>query len=280
MINAPRYEETMDLISLAVKEDLGSGDVTSEAIFTENDVSAAAVLAKDEGVFCGSDMAVYVYRFIDPRVSVTPHVQDGMNVTSSTRVLSLDGPTRSLLAGERIMLNFLQRLSGIATRTAYCVSLLRESGIQLLDTRKTLPGFRALDKYAVACGGGTNHRYGLYDMVMIKDNHIRAAGSIVEAVRIVREKYGERYPVEVETTDMDEIQEALRAGADIIMLDNMDRHAIVKASEAIRGRAKIEVSGNMDPGRIRELADCGIDYISAGMLTHSVTAFDLSMKFI
>ena len=193
--------------------------------------------------------------------------------------MTFEGPVKSLLMGERTALNFLQRLCGIATRTHAVVRLLEGTGIEILDTRKTLPGFRLLDKYAVKAGGGRNHRMGLYDMVMIKDNHIKAAGSITAAVQKVRSVHDSRFSVEVEVTNQEETAEALNAGADIIMLDNMDREAMRAAIALIAGRARIEISGNMDEEKILALKDLKVDYISLGALTHSVTAFDLSLKF-
>jgi len=184
-----------------------------------------------------------------------------------------------VLSGERTVLNFLQRMSGIATRTSRLVKILEGTGIRVLDTRKTLPGFRLLDKYAVRAGGGTNHRMGLYDMVMIKDNHIKAAGGITPAVKIIRAVHGDTYRVEVEASTADEANEAANAGADIIMLDNMTRPEMEKAVAVIAGRAEIEVSGNMDEDRLATLRGLGVQYVSIGALTHSVMAFDLSMKF-
>jgi len=267
------------LICLAISEDIAGGDITSQAIFKPEAESRAAIVSKQEGVFCGSDMVRYVYEMIDPRVSVLPKVKEGDAVGNKKPLVAVSGPTVSVLSGERIALNFLQRMSGIATRTSRVVSLLKNTNIRLLDTRKTLPGFRVLDKYAVKTGGGANHRMGLYDMVMIKDNHIRAAGGIARAVSMVRERYGDRYRIEVEAANQDEVREALEMGVDIIMLDNMDRPAMKAAVELIRKKAKIEVSGNMDEERIKGIRDLDVDYVSMGSLTHSATAFDCSMEF-
>lgn len=267
------------LVRMAITEDIGEGDVTSRAVFKEGERSRATIMSKQEGVFCGSDMLRYVYQILDPLVSVTSAVQDGVSIKKGDAVAGISGPTISLLSGERIALNFLQRMTGIATRTAAVVSLLEGTGIRLLDTRKTAPGLRMLDKYAVRTGGGTNHRMGLYDMVMIKDNHIRAAGSIADAVDIIRKRYGKRFTVEVETASLKEVEEAVGSGADIIMLDNMDTAMMKRAVDLIKKRAQIEVSGNMDEARIREIRDLAIDYVSMGSLTHSVMAFDFSMEF-
>lgn len=274
-----QFSDVEELIRLAIREDIGTGDITSQAIFSSDDTSRAGIIAKQSGVFCGADMGRFVYEMIDPRVSIAFIVNDGDTIGDRTRIMDLSGPTISVLAGERIVLNFLQRMSGIATRTAATVSLLKGTGIKLLDTRKTMPGLRILDKYAVKAGGGENHRMGLYDMVMIKDNHIQAAGSISSAVATVREHYGSRYQVEVETTNLEEVSEAVFAGADIIMLDNMNAEMMRSATGIINKRSRIEVSGNINEERIQEIRDLDIDYISMGSLTHSVIAFDLSMEF-
>jgi nicotinate-nucleotide pyrophosphorylase (carboxylating) len=267
------------LVRLAIQEDIGTGDITSQAIFGEQDVSKAAVVSKQNGIVCGTEVVRYVYEIIDIGVKVTPLIADGDSISPGDRILLVEGHTISVLSGERIALNFLQRMTGIATSTAGAVSLLRNTNIALLDTRKTVPGLRKLDKYAVKTGGGTNHREALFDMVIIKDNHIKAAGSITRAVRMVRDRYGARYPVEVEAATLDEVNEAAALGVDIIMLDNMDISMMKAAITMINKRVKIEVSGNVDEDKIKEIAGLDIDYISMGSLTHSVRAFDLSMKF-
>ena len=270
----------MPIIQLALKEDIGSGDVTSNAIFKKTEKSEAVIVAKEEGIFCGGDIIRFIYEEIDPAVVISPEIGDGTEVQPGNIVARISGPTQSILIGERTVLNFIQRMCGIATRTRSIRSLLEGTGITILDTRKTAPGLRLLDKYAVRIGGGSNHRMGLFDMVLIKDNHIKAAGGIREAVERVRSEHGKKYPIEVEATNLDEVQEALDSGADIIMLDNTDRKTMQEACELIRGKAKIEISGNMDEERIGEVMDLSIDYISIGALTHSVKAFDLSMRFV
>lgn len=267
------------LVNLAISEDIGEGDITSRAIFNADNVSEGVIRAKQQGMFCGSDVAKIVYEIVDPKVSVRALVRDGDAIAVGDAVISVSGPTISVLSGERITLNFIQRMTAVATRTSGVVSLLQGTGIALLDTRKTLPGFRKLDKYAVKTGGGMNHRMGLYDMVMIKDNHIRAAGSITRAVSLVRERYGTRYKVEVEAETLDNVAEAVASGANIIMLDNMDTIMMRSAIVLINRRAQIEVSGNMDEKRIREISGLDVDFVSMGSLTHSVAAFDLSMDF-
>jgi len=268
------------LISLAIKEDIGDGDVTTEAIFDLEKQSESKIIAKDNGVFCGGTVIVEVYGAIDPNIKISLLAKDKNHINKNDKAIKIKNSTASILKKERIVLNFIQRMSGIATKTERFVSLVKESGICILDTRKTLPGFRMLDKYSVYCGGGTNHRIGLFDMVMIKDNHIKAAGNITEAVNRVRKMHGEKYKIEVETTSITEVEQAVKAGADIIMLDNMNREMMKESIDIINKKAKIEISGNMDIDKIREIMDLNVDYISIGALTHSVEAFDLSMKFL
>lgn len=273
------FEDVEKLIRLALDEDLGGGDITSRAIFSQESRSLARIFSKEDGIFCGADMIGYVYGMISEKVSVDSVLRDGINIVYGDEVACLSGPTIALLEGERIVLNFLQHMSGIATRTGAMVKLLEGTGIKLLDTRKTVPGFRFLDKYAVAVGGGVNHRMGLYDMIMIKDNHIEAAGGIPRAIELVRKKHNGKYRVEVEASTVEEAGLAADCGADIIMLDNMTCDMMQEAVSIIAGRAGIEVSGNMDEDKIRSLKKLDIDFVSAGVLTHSVRAFDLSMKF-
>jgi nicotinate-nucleotide pyrophosphorylase (carboxylating) len=268
------------IIQLALNEDIGSGDVTSNAIFKGTEESEAVIFAKEEGIFCGEDVIQFIYEEIDPKIKVSPEIRDGTQLKPGDIVSKISGSTKNILIGERTVLNFIQRMCGIATRTRNICSLLEETSITILDTRKTAPGFRLLDKYAVMTGGGLNHRMGLFDMVLIKDNHIKAAGGIREAVKRVKSAHGKKYRVEVEATNLDEVREALDSGADIIMLDNIDRETMQEACALIRGRAKIEISGNMDEEKIRDIMDLRVDYISIGALTHSVTAFDLSMRFV
>ncbi len=273
------HDSLETLIDLAIKEDLAGCDVTSEAIFKDNDNSRAKIIAKDTGVFCGGFVVEQVYSKIDTSVVVKVLARDGDKLSKGTVAVELSGPTKSLLAGERISLNFIQRMSGISTMTSGFVELVDGTGIKILDTRKTLPAFRFIDKYSVKIGGGTNHRIGLFDMVMIKDNHIKSAGSITNAFNMVKAKWNDKYKIEIETTNLDEVREAVQCGAYVIMLDNMDRPAMIEAIEIINGVSKIEISGNMTADKIIALKDLRIDYISLGALTHSVSAFDFSMKF-
>lgn len=272
-------KEIISLIEAAFLEDIRDCDVTSEAIFDGTENSNAYIMAKADGVFCGSEIIKTVYGKLDPHVNIEIKTPDGARVKKGDIVVEINGPTKSILVGERTVLNFIQRMSGIATKTSEITSLVKGTNIKILDTRKTLPGFRMLDKYSVKCGGGTNHRIGLFDMVMIKDNHIKAAGSIANAVEKVRTKWDNNYKIEVETTNLEEVKEATDAKADILMLDNMDKATMSKAIEIIDGKAQIEISGNMTPEKIQNLKDLKIDFISIGALTHSAEAFDLSMKF-
>ena len=267
----------MDLIDLALQEDLGdAGDVTSEAIFGK-ETGSFTVTSKDTGILCGTRVCISVCARLDPGITVTLHKQDGDRLAKGDTVASITGRVSSILAAERTALNFLSHLSGIATKTH---AFVRQSGgrVRIMDTRKTIPGLRELEKYAVACGGGENHRRGLYDMVLIKDNHIDAAGGITQAVQAVKRRWGDMYFIEVETRNLPEVAEALSCGADRIMLDNMDISVICEAVKRISGRAEIEASGNMSRERIQELADAGVDCISFGELTHTVKAFDFSLK--
>lgn len=271
--------DVASLIRMALDEDIDGGDITAEAIFSGQELSSATIVSKGSGTLCGTGIVTFVYKILDSRVKVTALVEDGITIEPDQAVMEIDGPTGSLLSGERTALNFIQRMSGIATKTAEICALLEGTGIALLDTRKTMPGMRTLDKFAVKTGGGRNHRMGLYDMVMIKDNHIKAAGGIRRAVMMVREKYGNRHIVEVEAATLDEVKEAAECGADIIMLDNMTDSTMEDAVKLIRKRARIEVSGTVDEARIMKIRNLSVDYVSMGALTHSVKAFDFSMSF-
>ncbi len=276
----PSYEELSPIITIALHEDIGSGDITSLALFDEYQYACARISSKNDGIFCGGFLIEYIYHTIDPSISVTIYRNEGAAIKKDDVVCDIEGNVRALFSGERTVLNFLQRTCGIATRTARLVSLVSDTAIKILDTRKTVPGFRLLDKYAVFCGGGTNHRMGLFDMILIKDNHIKAAGGIQQAVMMVRQKYANRYTIEVEVETLNQVQEAVEAGVDIIMLDNMTKDTISLALSIINGKAKVEVSGNMDEHTLQEISDLPIDYVSVGALTHSVKAFDLSMRLI
>lgn len=268
-----------DLLQRALNEDLGQGDVTSEAIFSPGHSSRGFLLAKQEFMLAGGEVFARVFELLDARVGVTFSRRDGEAVKQGERFADLAGPTRSILSGERIALNFLQHLSGIATETRRYVEACGDSGAMIVDTRKTTPGLRMLEKYAVTVGGGQNHRFGLNSMILIKDNHIRAAGGITPAVRLVRAKSSPFLKIEVETEDLLQVREALAAGVDVIMLDNMPTERIAEAVRVINGQALVEVSGKVTYEQIETLAGLGVDIISSGALTHSVKAVDISLKF-
>lgn len=266
------------LIRTALDEDIGPGDATVNAVIPAGSRSRARLVAKEEGIVCGLPVFAQVFSMLDPAVVCTPLKQEGVRVHQAETVATLDGPSRALLTGERTALNFLGRLSGIASKAARYAALTAGRHLTILDTRKTTPGLRRLEKYAVQAGGCANHRLGLYDMIMLKENHIRAAGGITGAVARCRD-HAPGIPVEVETTCLAEIEEALASGAERIMFDNMDDALIARAVALVAGRAETEASGNMDEARIRALADSGVDFISVGGLTHSVNCLDFSLLF-
>jgi nicotinate-nucleotide pyrophosphorylase (carboxylating) len=252
------------LIDMALEEDIGPGDITTRHTIAADAAGRAVIVAKEDLVIAGLDVARRVFERLDSRVRFDTGYADGDSVTRGRSAVELSGPLAALLTGERTALNFLQRLSGIATHVHACVAMLQGSGARLLDTRKTTPGWRALEKYAVRAGGGTNHRMGLYDAVLIKDNHIAGAGGITAAVRGVRSQVGPDMTIEVETTTLDEVREALDAGAHIIMLDNMSLDRIREAVQLVNGRARLEVSGGITQEHLAALAATGVDYISSG----------------
>ncbi len=266
------------LIEMALAEDVGGGDVTSDNLIPPHDKRTAYMITKSEGVVAGLEVAQMVFAKLDSDLKWIPQVNDGDNVPKGTVIVRFSATYRAILTGERTALNFLQRMSGIATESHRYAEAVAGFKTKILDTRKTLPGFRLLDKYAVRAGGASNHRIGLYDMVMIKDNHIAIAGGIGPAVKTVRDAIGHSLKVEVETTNLDEVAEALEAGAHIIMLDNMDTVTMAKAVVLIGGKAETEASGNMNLSRLKEVAATGVDYISVGALTHSVQALDISQR--
>lgn len=274
-------KELNRIIEAAFNEDIGSGDITSNSIVSKSQIASAYILAKEEGVIAGLEIAKKVFRKLDKNIIWKPLVKEGDLVSAGTRIVTVKGSLRALLTGERIALNFLQRVSGIASTTSKYIGVLKDTDTKILDTRKTVPGLRLIDKYAVKIGGGTNHRIGLFDMALIKDNHIKAAGSISEAVRRVKRKNiksNKKLKIEVETTNLDEVSEALKCNVDMIMLDNMSTSLMSEAVKLIKKKAKTEASGNMNIDRILETARVGVDYISVGALTHSVKALDISMK--
>jgi nicotinate-nucleotide pyrophosphorylase (carboxylating) len=274
-----RESDYLPLLQLALSEDLGElGDVTSQAVVPEEERSAT-LWSKDAGVLAGEEVFTAVFRAIDSGTRVEFAVHDGALLEKGQRVAEVRGKALTILSGERTGLNFISFLSGIATATRSFVESARAAGhAVILDTRKTLPGWRALSKYAVAVGGGSNHRQALYDMVLIKDNHVDSAGSVDEAVRLVRQKWGKRFRIEVECRTTAEVTEALAAGVDMIMLDNMDAEAMGREVQRIAGRVKVEASGTITLNRVPAVSAAGVDFISVGAMTHSVKSFDFSLK--
>ncbi|HBE80522.1 MAG TPA: carboxylating nicotinate-nucleotide diphosphorylase [Firmicutes bacterium] len=267
-----------NIVRQALLEDLQQGDITSEAIFDQNFPAKAVFLAKANGVLAGSPVVDEIFRQLDKEITCLAALADGAELKPGTEIAIWQGPIKSLLAGERTALNFLQRLSGIATQTAELVKLTREFGLKIVDTRKTTPGLRMLEKYAVRMGGGFNHRYNLADAVLIKDNHIAACGSITAAVEKARRYIPHTMTIEVETENQAQVLEALAIRADIIMLDNMSVNEMTEMVQLIRRRAIVEASGNIDERTIKEIAATGVDIISVGSLTHSVKALDISLE--
>lgn len=265
------------IIENALAEDIHTGDITTLAVVREGRAACAVLKAKEEMVLAGIDVAARVFQLLDEKIIFTPGFADGARLQRGDIVARITGDAALLLQGERVALNLLQRMCGIATITACYVEAVRGTKARVVDTRKTTPGLRVLEKYAVRVGGGTNHRTGLYDGVLIKENHITAAGGIAEAVRRARSYIPHTLKVEVETETLGQVAEAIEAGADIIMLDNMDRTAMREAVALIDGRALIEASGGVNLESIREIAETGVDIISVGSLTHSARAMDISM---
>ena len=267
-----------DIIKNALKEDINYLDTATAYVIPEDAVTTAKFISKAQGVLCGIEVAMRVFTLLDPDVKFTLYKKDGDRIEKGDLIATMQGRASMLLQGERTALNLLQHMSGIATATNECAELVKGTNVSIADTRKTLPGLRAIQKYAVTCGGGKNHRFNLSDCAMLKDNHIDAGGGITATVNKLREKIGHTVKIEVETRNMDEVREAVSAGADIIMLDNMTAQQMKEAVTFIDGRALTEASGNITAENIREKALSGVDIISMGALTHSVQAFDISMR--
>lgn len=277
MILLPFYVD--DLIKTALTEDINYIDSTADLLIPEDSTSQAYFMAKADGVLAGLDVALRVFTILDPDMKIECFFKDGDKVKYGDIIAQFSGHTRLMLKAERTSLNILQHMSGIATYTNKCVELVKGTNASITDTRKTLPGLRALQKYAVTAGGGRNHRYNLTDAAMLKDNHIDAYGGITAAVEALRKKAGHMLQIEVETRNLDEVKEAIACGVNVIMLDNMDCPTMAEAVKLVNGRAKLEASGNVTTDNIRAVAETGVDIISLGALTHSVTAFDISMKW-
>lgn len=267
------------IIKNALEEDLAWGDITTESTIPKDTISKANLIAKEEGIICGIDVFEKVMHTLDENISITKYFGDGDNIKKGDLIAELKGNARNILSAERVALNLLQRMSGIATQTANIVKKVIDTDVCIADTRKTTPNLRILEKYAVKVGGGSNHRFNLADGVLIKDNHINASGSITKAVTSARKNIPHTIKIEVETETLEQVKEALNCGADIIMLDNMDIPTMKKAVELINGRAITEASGNMGEKDLLEVALTGVNIISVGSLTHSVKAMDISLKF-
>ena len=275
----PSKEQIDNLITIALDEDIGLGDITTRSIVSPDAIYVAEILTRENIVLCGLDILKSVFFKLDPDVSFSDDCfSDGDYIKSNTKILDIKANGVALLEGERVALNILQRLSGIATLTKQYAE--KADPIQILDTRKTTPGLRSFEKYAVSCGGGKNHRFGLYDAVLIKDNHIKASGGIVQAVKKVKKNHNNSIQIEVETTTLIEVREAIEAKSDIIMLDNMSMDDIKEAVSIIDGRARIEVSGMISIDQLGALSKIDIDCVSIGALTHSSKASDISMNFL
>lgn len=274
------FGQMLDRIILnALEEDVGTGDITTESTIPEDRVAHGLYKAKESGILCGIGVAKRVFELIDPTIEFTALKKDGDPIEKGEIIAEVRGKATNVLTGERTGLNLMQRMSGIATRTAEAVKQVEGTNAKICDTRKTTPGLRVIEKYAVKVGGGTNHRFNLADGILIKDNHIVAAGSITAAVRAARANAPHTLKIEVEVETFEELNEALEAGADIIMLDNMSCEDMKKAVGIVAGRAITEASGNMGDRNLAEVAACGVDLISIGALTHSVRALDISLKF-
>ncbi|MBQ2264192.1 MAG: carboxylating nicotinate-nucleotide diphosphorylase [Oscillospiraceae bacterium] len=267
------------IINTALEEDIHYVDVTTDYLLPDGHTSSAYYIAKAEGVVCGLDIAKRVFELVGGGVVFDAKMKDGDKVKKGDMIAEMSGDTKTLLKGERTALNILQHMSGIATATNHCVELVKGTNAKITDTRKTLPGLRRLQKYAVIVGGGRNHRYNLSEGAMLKDNHIDVYGGIVPAVTALREKIGHMTKIEVEVRDLDELQQALSVGCELIMLDNMSCEDMTKAVEITAGRALLEASGNVTEENIAEIAKTGVNIISLGALTHSVQCFDISMRF-
>lgn len=280
----PEYltpEKLYQFISSAFSEDAAGGDHSTLAAVSESVKGTAGLLIKEDGIIAGLELASNIFRFVDPALELNFFLSDGAQVKNGQIAFEVKGSVRSVLTAERLVLNCMQRMSGIATRTSTFVNLIQGTGAQILDTRKTTPNFRAMEKWAVLIGGGYNHRFSLADLIMLKDNHIDACGGITPAMQQVRKYLSEKkldLKIEVETRNLDEVQEALQSEPDIIMFDNMTVPVMKEAVQLVAGKCKTEASGGITESNVRAIAETGVDYISIGALTHSVKSLDLSLK--
>lgn len=273
-------DEVNQILENALREDIGSGDITTNLLFPCDAECKAIILAKEEGLVAGLPIAEMIFRKLDKDIVWSEEKKDGDKVEPNQVLAEISGSQKAVLTGERVALNFLQRLSGIATLTSRFVKAIHGLPVKILDTRKTAPGLRILDKYAVRVGGGFNHRFGLYDEVLVKDNHIKLAGGITRTINILRERAVTQKRIEVEASTISEVEEALNVGADVILLDNMSPKMIIYAVGLIKGKALIEVSGRVTLENVREIAETGVDFISVGSVTHSSRALDIGLYVV
>jgi nicotinate-nucleotide pyrophosphorylase (carboxylating) len=266
------------LISMALAEDIGTGDITTHSVVPTGTKVSGSFIAKEDGVICGLEIVRRVFELMDKTVVINTFCKDGDKILKGSKIADISGPAHAILTGERVALNFLQHLSAIASKTAAIMDSLDGTGLKIVDTRKTTPGMRVLEKYAVKTGGGFNHRMNLSDGILIKDNHIKAAGGIAPAIEAARNHAPQTLKIEVEVESLDQVQEALDAKADIIMLDNMSLETMADAVKLINGRALTEASGNMDQKNLTDVARTGVDLVSIGALTHTVKAMDISLR--
>lgn len=274
----PVYLESV--VKNAIAEDVGSGDITT-ALTIPNDLTARGVVtAKESGIIAGQELAWVVFHEFFTQTMYEPVIRDGKHVKAGTVIGNVSGKTRTILTGERVALNFLQRMSGIATLTAKYVEQVKHTKARIVDTRKTTPGLRRLEKYAITCGGGYNHRFGLDDGILIKDNHIAAAGGITAAIEAAKDNAPHTLKIEVEVVDIEGLEEAIRAGADIVMLDNMPLDEMRKSVSIADGKVLIEASGGVNLKSVKEIAETGVDIISVGALTHSAPALDINLEIV
>lgn len=265
-------------VRAALEEDIGRGDITSEAIVSPDINGEGYIISRADGILAGLLYARQAFKLVDEKIDFNSLVSDGAKIKKNTEIARVTGSARAILTAERVALNFLQRLSGIATATAVAVQAARPWGVQVTDTRKTIPGLRLAEKYAVSVGGGKNHRMGLDDAVLIKDNHLKIAGGVSRAVAQARQRVGHLVKIEVEVEMLEQVREALEAGADVIMLDNMDLDQMRRAVEMVAGRAIVEASGGITPDTVAEVASTGVDVISLGWITHSALPLDISLE--
>ena len=270
-----------EAVAHALREDLGdAGDITTDACIAKASQARAVIAARKAGVIAGAECARAAFRLIDPAVSIRVEKGDGAKVAAGDSAILIEGPARAVLTAERVALNFLGHLSGVATATAILVEAVKGTKAKIVCTRKTTPGLRAFEKYAVRCGGGRNHRFGLYDAVLIKDNHIAAAGGVANALRAAKAAVGHMTTIEIEVGTLGELEEALKEGVDAILLDNMPLDELKRAAALTKGRAVLEASGNVTLETVRAVAETGVDCISSGWITHSAPALDLGLDFL